>query len=162
MSNKTQLKYEHYERTTETCKNSQQTTTTTRVHAARAKSNKIPQLSYYHFRHGLPETARRKLSVKAFFAIVLCLLKNVKILSGSVSYVFVPRAVLKMACNVTGWRSADNSVPSRPAYRSWLFSWSTSYKFLPLAFRQPEQKPKQSTESWRTFSVCPHLCQPAC
>ena len=62
MSNKTQLKYEHYERTTETCKNSQQTTTTTRVHAAVAKSNKIPQLSYYHFRHGLPETARRKLS----------------------------------------------------------------------------------------------------
>ena len=78
------------------------------------------------------------------------------------SYVFVPRAVLKMACNVTGWRSADNSVPSRPAYRSWLFSWSTSYSFLPIAFRLPEQKPQQRTKSWRTFSVCPHFCQPAC
>ena len=42
----------------------QQLATTTRVYAALAKSNKIPQLSYYHFRHGLPETARRKLSVK--------------------------------------------------------------------------------------------------
>ena len=45
-------------------KNSQQLATTTSVYAALGKSSKILQLSYYHFRHGLPETARRKLSVK--------------------------------------------------------------------------------------------------
>ena len=37
-----------------------------------------------------------------------------------------------------------------------------SYRFLPIAFRRPVQKPKQSTKSWRAYSVCPHFCQPAC
>ena len=47
-----------------------------------------------------------------------------------------------MACNVTGWRSADNSDPSRPATEV-DYLVKVQVIDLPIAFRLPEQKQKQ-------------------
>jgi hypothetical protein len=47
-----------------------------------------------------------------------------------------------MACNGTGWRSEDNSDPSRPATEV-DYLVEVQVIDLPIAFRLPEQKQKQ-------------------
>ena len=66
-----------------------------------------------------------------------------------------------MAGNVTGWRRADNSDSSSPAYCS-RFLFTVQDMFFADSISSAGTKAEQRTKSWRTFSVCPHFCQPAC
>jgi hypothetical protein len=56
-----------------------------------------------------------------------------------------------MACNGTGWRSADNSVPSSPATEvDYLLKIQVIF-FLPIAFRLLELKPNKELKVEERF-----------